>query len=113
MAFDPSGTYLAIAGITNYNDPPVKAGIQVYKLQSDGTLMAVGSPVEVPSISGLDSVAWDNSNHVYAIGDSSYERCTGHCGLYIFNSNDGVLTPAPGSPHPVNGIGDMAVLPLQ
>ncbi len=113
MAFDPTGTYLAIAGgiFVGFDERPRQAAIEVLKLQSDGTLVPVGAPVNVPELGGLEAVAWDNSHHLYAVG--GYQGCLASCGLYIFNSNDGVLTPAPGSPHPVNGIGDMAVLPLQ
>jgi len=113
MAFDPTGTYLAIAGATNFNDPPEEAGIQVFKLQSDGTLVATGPPVSAPGLRALYSVAWDNSNHVYAVGNSFYEGCNEPCGLYIFNANDGVLTAAPGSPHTVDGVMDLAVSPTQ
>ena len=114
MAFDPTGTYLAIVGgegILPYD--PRQAAIQMYKLQDDGTLAAVGEPVIVAGLKTLTSVAWDHSNHLYVTESAYYSGGEGISGLYIFNSNDGVLTPAPGSPHPVNGIYDLAVLPLQ
>ncbi len=91
--FDPSGTYLAVAG---------NAGIQMYRLQSGGTLAAVGSVVE--SNVSFTELRWDNSNHVYAISNS---------GLYVFASANGVLTKSPGSPLPTTDAGSLAVLPAQ
>ena len=39
--------------------------------------------------------------------------CSGPCGLYIFNNHDGALTLAPGSPHGIQNIVSLAVLPAQ
>jgi 6-phosphogluconolactonase (cycloisomerase 2 family) len=91
MAFDPTGQYLAVSG---------GAGIQMYSLQAGGTLAPIGSVVDsgVP----FNVVKWDNSNHLYAISGAA---------LYVFSSNAGVLTQAPGSPMPVTEAGSLAVLP--
>lgn len=93
MTFDPTGTYLAVAGGT---------GIQMYRLQTGGTLAPVGSVVD--SNVTFNVVRWDNSNHLYAISSS---------GLYIFTSNAGVLMRVLGSPLPVSQAGSLAVLPAQ
>jgi hypothetical protein len=93
MAFDPTGQYLAVAG---------QAGIQMYSLQSGGTLTAIGSIVD-PGVP-FNVVRWDTSNHLYAINGS---------GLYAFTSSAGVLTQAPGSPIPLTEAGSLAVLPEQ
>ena len=89
LAFDPSGTYLAVAG----------NGIQILKLRPHGTMTAIGNPVQA---TGLQNVLWDNSNHVYALTEGS---------LYIFNFDGQALTPAPGSPHPVPNATSFAVVP--
>ena len=91
LAFDPSGTYLAVAG---------QAGIQMYQLSQAGLLTAIGSVVQ--GSAAFLSVQWDTSNHLYAITNT---------GLYVFNSNAGVLTLAPGSPYPLSDAGSLAVLP--
>jgi hypothetical protein len=91
MAFDPTGTYLAVAG---------PLGLQTYKLGSGGTLTAIGSVVE--GSVAFTALKWDNSNHLYAISSS---------GLYVFLSNAGTLTLAPGSPIPITEAGSLAVLP--
>ena len=91
MAFDPTGEYLAVA---------VAGGIQMYQLQASGLLTPVGS-VQQPSVS-FSNLAWDKSNHLYAISSS---------GLYIFNSSAGILTLAPGSPLAISQPGSLAVVP--
>lgn len=91
MAFDPTGEYLAVAAGT---------GIRVYQLQSSGVLTPVGS-VQRPSVS-FSNLAWDKSNHLYATSSSA---------LYIFNSNAGALTLAPGSPLAISQPGSLAVVP--
>ncbi len=107
MAFDPSGTYLAVG---------LNRGIQMYRLQSNGVLAAIGG-VQQPSVP-FSSLAWDNGNHLYAVTDENSQYCengSGACGLYIFNSNQGALTLtltlAPGSPHLINQAESVAVLP--
>ena len=91
MVFDPTGKYLAVA---------VGSGIQMYQLQSNGVLKAIGS-VQQPSVA-FSNLAWDKSNHLYATSSS---------GLYIFNSSAGILTLAPGSPLAISQPGSLAVVP--
>ncbi len=107
MAFDPSGRYLAIAG--SISGP--YAAIQIYELQADGRLQAMGPPQHWgASSTAFTSVAWDSANHVYAT-NSFCDRRRNQCSLTldIFNFANGVLTPAPGSPH-VLGEGSPASL---
>ncbi len=90
LAFDPTGTYLAVAGT---------GGLQLYSLGSDGTLTQSAAPQDI-GVNFVD-VAWDDSNHVFATASSQ---------LYVFTSASGALTAAPGSPH--SGGSALAVLPL-
>ena len=89
--FDPTGNFLAVAG---------NGGVQTYALTSGGIL----TPVTAPQDAGVRFayVAWDKSNHAFATSSNQ---------LYIFNSNQGTLTLAPGSPH--SGGPGLAVLPLK
>ena len=91
ISFDPTGTYLAVAG---------NAGVQTFPLTANGILPPIGAPQD----SGVDfqNVSWDKSNHVFATSQTQ---------LYVYTSQDGRLTAAPGSPH-AGGAG-LAVLPLQ
>lgn len=93
LAFDPSGNFLAVAGT---------GGIQVFQLTAAGILAPVGVP-QLTSIN-FNSVRWDNTGHLYAVGNGA---------LYIFNSANGVITQAPGSPYAVSLQGSLAVLPAQ
>jgi len=101
MAFDPTGSYLAIAG----------NGVQIYKLQSNGTLSAVGNTSQVPGAPGFQKVLWDGAGHVYALTQDCYQRCGPNYGLYIFNFDGQALTAAPGSPHAVYNATSLAVIP--
>lgn len=93
MKFDPSGQFLAVAG---------NGGIQMYQLSAGGTFMPVGG-MQAAGPNYL-SVQWDNDNHVYASSAS---------GLDVFTSTQGVLTPAPGSPHSAGAGASLTVLPVQ
>lgn len=89
--FDPTGSFLAIAG---------DGGVQTLAMNANGTLAAVGAPQNAGA--NFQDVAWDNSNHVFA-GNSTQ--------IYVFNSGTGVLTPAPGSPYA--GAPEVTVFPLK
>lgn len=103
MAFDPTGKYLAVA---------IANGIQMYQFQASGVLTPIGSVQE--SAIPFGNLAWDSSNHLYAITNPNSQLCqsgNSACGLYVFNSNAGALTLAPGSPYAINQAGDLAVVP--
>lgn len=102
MAFDPSGRYLAVA---------VAGGIQMYQLQSNGTLVAIGD-VQEPAVP-FGNFAWDSSSHLYAITNPDSQFCQqsgSACGLYIFNSNAGELSLAPSSPYNIPQASSLTVL---
>jgi hypothetical protein len=109
MLYDPSGNYLALAGSIGSGDQH-QGAIEIYKLQPDGSLVSTSQAYYLP---GVENIAWDDANHLYAYvsGSAGRSPCNGACGLYIFNNNDGVLTPAPGSPYPIQNIVSLAVLP--
>lgn len=88
--FDPTGNFLAAAG---------QNGIEVFRLNSNGTLTRLGSVLE-PGVTFWD-VKWDDSLHVYAISSAA---------LYVFTLHATGLTLT-GSPHPVANAGSLAVLP--
>ena len=89
--FDPTGTYLAVAG---------NGGVQTYAINSAGLLL----PAAAPQNMGPDfqNAGWDKANHLFA--SSSTE-------LYVWNVSHGQLTLAGASPYP-GGTG-LAVLSLQ
>jgi 6-phosphogluconolactonase (cycloisomerase 2 family) len=104
MAFDPSGRYLAVAC----------NGVQVYALGTQGQLTAIGS-LQQPSVP-FAYVAWDSANHLYGVPQSNWQVCQNSgsaCGLYIFSSNAGALTLAPGAPHVVSQPGSLVAIPAR
>ena len=107
MSFDPTGTYLAIAGSVGQNNP--QGAIEIYRLGQNGSLMAVGPMFQLPAVTSFDSVKWDGGGHLYAI--TSSQGCgSGGCGLYVFNWNGSSLSLAPGSPYSVSQPNSLAVL---
>jgi hypothetical protein len=89
--FDPSGTVLAMAG---------NGGIQTYSLNGNGTLTPAGAAQNAGV--KFQNVAWDDSNHVFATNSSN---------LFVFNSANGILSQASGSPYA--GGQALTVLPLE
>jgi hypothetical protein len=112
IAFDPSGTYVALAG---YVGSQSEGAIQVFKLQSNGKPVALGNPILLSGVTNVTSVRWDNAGHLYAVAvGQSQQSCAGNgskCGLYIFNVSAQGATAAPGSPHIVTYPSNVAVLP--
>lgn len=101
MAFDPTGRYLAVSC----------NGVRIYALNAQGRLTPIGTAQE-PSVP-FASLAWDSANHVYGIPQSGWQQCQNGgaaCGLYVFNSNAGVLSLASGSPHAVAQPGSLTVI---
>jgi hypothetical protein len=92
VRFDPTGTYLAVAG---------QNGIETLRLNSNGTLTNLGRPLDTNII--FRDVKWDNVGHVYAIS-------TG--GLYLFGTHNGVLSPI-GGRHAIAQANSLAVLPTR
>jgi hypothetical protein len=116
MVFDPTGKYLAMAGCTGqYDCTGSSAAMQIYELQSDGTLTAVGNIQTTNTTDTFVSVQWDTANHLYVLGDAEcngglYPACTSD--LYIYNFDGQNLTLAPGSPHTLTNVAGLAVSPL-
>ncbi|MFZ0707175.1 MAG: hypothetical protein WAM71_16370 [Candidatus Korobacteraceae bacterium] len=115
IAFDPNGKYLALAGSVGLDYE--QAAVQVYRLQPGGKLASVGGPVIVPGIFNFTTVAWDSSNHVFAVQHCfpgyTCTRDASQTGLYIFNVSDNGVTLAPGSPHVIENPVEVAVLPVK
>jgi hypothetical protein len=114
IAFDPSGTYFALAG---YVGDHSAGAIQVFKLQPDGKPLPLGNASLLSGVTNVTSVRWDNFGHLYAVGGGQDQQaCAGNhsgCGLYIFNVTEQGVTAAPGSPHIIAYPSNVAVLPVK
>jgi hypothetical protein len=95
LQFDPSGTFLAVAGTQ---------GIQLYKLSSTGKLAKSGAPLYTHT--HFYEVRWDHSNHVVTISFAA---------VYFFGWKNGQLvqTSAPVSLGQFSGISDIRIVSLQ
>jgi Lactonase, 7-bladed beta-propeller len=94
MKFDPSGTFLAVAG---------KQGIQLYKLSSTGTLTKSGPPLYTHT--NFRDVRWDSSGHVITISFGA---------VYFFGLKNGQLVQTnPPIYISFAGIRDLKVVSLQ
>lgn len=88
----PSGKFLAVAGTS---------GLQVFHFNGADPITKYTGLL----VSGeVDQVFWDNSNHLYAIGDTAGK-------LWVFTVTATGVTQAPGSPHSITSPEDMIVLP--
>lgn len=113
MAFDPTGSYLAVAGA--FGQPSGSAaGIQIYKLQTNGTFVAVGAPLELSTAEPFQYAQWDSAGHIYALTQNCYQGCgTQTTGLFIFNFDGQNVTQAPGSPYVIANTSSLAVVPTR
>jgi hypothetical protein len=95
LQFDPSGTFLAVAGTQ---------GIQLYKLSSTGKLAKSGAPLYTHT--HFYEVRWDHSNHVVTISFAA---------VYFFGLKNGrlVQTSPPISLGQFTGISDIRIVSLQ
>src|SRR6185312_3213014 len=92
MAMSWSGAYVAVSGLK---------GVQVFHF--NGAAPATVLATVLPSVE-IDQVAWDKSNHLYAISyDSGNPAATSD--LYVFNVTSTGIAQAPGSPYKVSGTG--------
>jgi hypothetical protein len=88
----PSGQFLAVAGTS---------GLQVFHFNGANPITKYTGLLVSEEV---DQVFWDNSNHLYAIGDTAGK-------LWVFTVTGTSVTEAPGSPHTITYPGDMIVLP--
>jgi hypothetical protein len=87
----PSGKYLAVAG----------TGLQIFHFNGANPITKFTGLLTTDTI---DSVYWDNANHLYAISYSAGK-------LYVFSVTVLKVTPAPGSPHKITSPQSLIVLP--
>jgi hypothetical protein len=88
----PSGKLLAVAG---------NLGLQVFHFNGANPITKY---TDLLVSEEVDKVFWDNSNHLYAIGQSAGK-------LWVFTVTSTSVTQAPGSPHSITNPGSLIVLP--
>ena len=85
MDMSPSGKLLAVAGAP---------GLQVFHFNGASPITTFGAPL-LTNVN-IDQLAWDSSNHLYALSYSSGE-------LYVYTATPTSITPVSGSPYKVTG----------
>lgn len=88
----PSGKLLAVAGT---------GGLQLFQFNGGNPITSLTGSLTSDSI---DQVAWDTTNHVYAISRSSGR-------LHVFVSTSKGVSEAAGSPYAIAGIENLVVVP--
>ena len=98
MNMSPAGNLLAVSGLT---------GLKIYHFNGAAPITSYSS-VLLPGVE-VDELAWDKSNHLYAL---SYSK-----GLYVFTVTPTSISEVAGSPYKianptgVNGVKDLIVVP--
>jgi hypothetical protein len=93
MQMSPVGNYLAVAG----------TGLQVFNFNDDNPVTQLtGLLTNTP----IDQIAWDHSNHLYAISKSAGQ-------LFVFAITSAGASEAPGSPYSVNAPVNVAIWQAQ
>jgi hypothetical protein len=98
MNMSPAGNLLAVSALT---------GLEIYHFNGAAPITSYSS-VLLPGVE-VDELAWDKSNHLYAL---SYSK-----GLYVFTVTPTSISEVSGSPYKlasptgVNGVKDLIVVP--
>ena len=94
IAMSPSGKVVAVGG---------EPGLQLFHFNgSAAPTLYKGNLFSSTSNPNINQVAWDNSNHLYALSyDTGYLHATAK--LYVFTVTSTSVTPAPGSPYKITG----------
>lgn len=93
LSMSPSGKLLAVAG---------SKGVQIFHFNGAKPITRGTGLIATPQI---DQLAWDNSNHLYAVSQSAGK-------LYVFTVTPTSASQAAGSPHTIQGAINLAVQPL-
>jgi len=94
IAMSPSGKVVAVGG---------SPGLQLFHFNgSSAPTLYKGNLFSSTSNPNVNQVAWDNSNHLYALSyDTGYLHATAK--LYVFTVTSTNVTAAPGSPYTITG----------
>ena len=105
MNMSPSGKFLAVAGNTSRSfsvGPTAPPGVQVFHFNGASPITRYSGII---TSAAIDRLAWDNSNHLFAISRASGK-------LYVYTVTGTSITAAPGSPYTLSNPSTLAVRPL-
>ncbi|MES2221208.1 MAG: hypothetical protein V4587_09610 [Acidobacteriota bacterium] len=92
MNMSPSGDLFAVGGDSNYPEAtittsPPTAGLQIFHFNGANPITPGGGTLTTVSI---DEIHWDNSDHLYALSNSTGK-------LYVYTVTPTGITAVPGS----------------
>jgi hypothetical protein len=105
MNMSPSGLFLAVGGDPQAQNAgsvaPQTPGLQVFHFNGSNPITAdAGTLTTAP----IDEIHWDNSNHLYALSNSTGK-------LYVYTVTSAGISGAPGSPYSFSAPNALVVVP--
>jgi hypothetical protein len=104
LSISPAGNLLAVG--SNIGGPwfntPVTTGLQVFHFNGASPITKYSS---ILTATPIDSVAWDKSNHLFAISKSGKK-------LYVYTITPTTIVPVAGSPYTISSPSTLFVRPL-
>ena len=103
LNMSPSGQFLAVGGNETFTvsfgvtQPP---GLQVFHFNGANPITSFS---KVLTTAPIDSIRWDNSNHLYALSNSTKK-------LYAYTVTSSGVTAVPGSPYTIAGVPNALVV---
>ena len=97
LTMSPSGTLLAVGG---------NGGVQIFHFNGSSSITGFTG---VLTTDFIDWMAWDNSNHLYALQYPNYFSNSRTGNLHVFTVTASGATEAPGSPYSIQTPLDLAV----
>ncbi len=105
MNMSPSGQFLAVGGDPAAQNAgstaPQTPGLQVFHFNGGSAITTDSGTLTTAPI---DEIHWDNSNHLYAVSNSTGK-------LYVYTVTSAGVTAAPGSPYSISAPNALVVVP--
>ena len=105
MNMSPSGQFLAVGGDPAAQNAgstaPQTPGLQVFYFNGANAITTDSGTLTTAPI---DEIHWDNSNHLYAVSNSTGK-------LYVYTVTSAGVTAAPGSPYSISAPNALVVVP--
>ena len=100
LSMSPSGKFLAVEIQPDCQSCDTPWGFQVFHFNGAAPATPY-SPVLLPNVI-ISQMAWDNSNHLYALGAEIGDLHT--LKLYVYTVTPTAISEAPGSPYKIAGL---------
>lgn len=105
LSISPGGNLLAVAckyGSGSWFNWPTSSGLQLFHFKGSNLITPYSA---VFNSATIDSIAWDKSNHLFAISKSGKK-------LYVYTVTPTTILQSPGSPYTISSPSTLFVKPL-